>query len=214
VQNSDDTNPIIQKMTKGKRQRTELSLSDGTVILLDNEILISEPLHTGDELTEERRLALIARSSKASIRRLAISLLSRQRYTRKLLRDKLLKSENNRRIVDETLDECENLRLLNDLEYARDWILMRITNHPEGKKNLFFGLLKRGIDKGTADSVVAELVPFEVELEAAVNSLSRHRIAGSSEMKLVSFLVRSGFSREVIKAILKKQKGMDYDSEQ
>jgi SOS response regulatory protein OraA/RecX len=177
---------------------------DGSDFIFDAEILSSVSLHAGDEISSLRFEEITLLSDKIKVRRYALSLLSRQRHTRKKLQDKILRLKANKAVVCEVLDELESLNLIDDSAYARDWLSIRMQNHPEGKNHLYLGLLKKGINKNIAQRLVAELVTFSAELDAANRLLDRNIIKKRNPRDLYTEFKKRGFSNEVIREITKK----------
>jgi regulatory protein len=186
-----------------KNERVEIEFSDRTIVRLEIEALDSKPVAAGDALSAAEIEGLVSLSETIAARKYAVSLVSRGRYTRRKLREKLLRKSTDGKVIERVLDELEELALMDDRSFALDWLSMRLETHPEGKRNLYYGLLKKGIDKQTAGSALGELVTFDVELEAARKCISMPGSGAMTKRELVSFLYKRGFSSNVVREAVK-----------
>jgi regulatory protein len=127
----------------------------------------------------------------------ALSLLSRSPHTRGGLRLKLIKRGFDQESITAALDRMEELGYLDDEAFAEQWVLQRLSRHPEGKPALTAALLRKGIDRHLAHDVIERLVSETVEAEALKRAIDKCR--GRSPEKVVARLLRLGFTHDLIR---------------
>jgi regulatory protein len=199
----------VSEITYLKRNRIEIAFSDNSKVILEQKILDSESISIGDVYSFKKIEQLNILSERISAKKYAYSLISRQRLTKKKMQDKLAKIGIRKMIIAELLNELESFHLIDDFEYAKDWISIRIKNHPEGRGNLYVGLLKKGIDKNTINSVLSELFSIDIELITAKECIDRYAKKSLAGRELYSFLQKRGFSGNVIRKLLKNNSESD-----
>jgi regulatory protein len=177
----------------------EISLSDGTSFLLLKEIVDSQQIEEGCELSSERWNKLSENSSRMESEKKALSLLARAAHSREGLRVKLMKRGFSPAIIDHTLVLMEEMGYLDDKKFAEQWLLSRIRNHPEGVHAFRAGLLKRGVRRDTVDLVLRENVTEEVELDCARRVVERiERTQKLTEIRMKIKMQNRGFSLSAI----------------
>ena len=124
------------------------------------------------------------------------------------MREKLRQKEISEEVVDQVVADLERLKLLDDREFARNWVESRMRNRPAGALKLAQELRKKGIDKAVIDDLLEEFGEALDSIETATALLRRQkwRYAGLEEVKakrrMLGFLARRGYeSGTVYKAI-------------
>ncbi|HHW06524.1 MAG TPA: regulatory protein RecX [Clostridia bacterium] len=133
----------------------------------------------------------------------ALTLLGRKRYAKNQLEQKLRNRGFPEEDVKAVILYCEERNYLNDGEFARFWIEDRIRFKPMGRRRLRSELLQQGIREEIINQVLDELLPEEQELLLAKNAvrakLTKLQSQGVNQYKLFNFLLRRGFSPEIIR---------------
>ena len=97
---------------------------------------------------------------------------------------------------------------LNDQRFAEDWISNRVAFRPRSGKQIRFELLRKGIDRETADEALvnAKLDEDVLALEAGRKLAGRYARLDKKEfmLKLGAALARRGFNFEAAKAASKQ----------
>lgn len=113
------------------------------------------------------------------------------------------------------IDKLKLLKLINDEDFARQWIASKSSFHPEGKTLLKIELRKKGIDKETIERLLSEERSNTTE-EVLAEKIARQRLEKLKNLdlkqkkeKLYGFLGRRGFSSglavKIIDKLLKKE---------
>lgn len=129
----------------------------------------------------------------------ALKLLSKRPQSEAEIKNKLERFLRRRKIEDKELYLAEvvkylkKLKYLNDREFARWFINQRAEFRPRSKKGLYFELRKRGLSEEIIQSILASY-----DEEAACQKLIAKK-SSLSEKDLISYLLRQGFSFELVK---------------
>ncbi len=200
------------KVSELKREGTDGSvlrvrLDDGSLFLLDAGHPIALRLTVGDELDEPDLSDLESGSETYRCRRKALDLLARSEQCRRGLMVKLSKKGFSRGSISEALDRVESAGLLDDRRFAETWVRSRLRSQPEGPSRLLSALASKGVNISVArdavESVLEDLGDDEAEatLERAWEKLSRR--SGITDEKLLTALVRKGFSVTRARALIR-----------
>lgn len=132
--------------------------------------------------------------------------------SRREMRDYLYKKSKTRyfshETVDRALDELERLGLINDQEFARQFITSRNKNRPKSEYILRRELNKYGIAKEIIDNYFSENQPDEEGLAHIALQRRWPRFSATNKkerfQKATAFLSRRGFSYDIIKKTIDK----------
>jgi len=125
--------------------------------------------------------------------------------TEKEAREKLRNKGIDEKTVEEAISWLKGEGLLNDAVFARQWVEGRKERY--GRSRLYRELLRKGVEPEIAREAVAD-IPDEEEWERAIE-LGRRRLASMPQRdphgreKIASFLLRRGFSWEIVERVLR-----------
>jgi regulatory protein len=130
----------------------------------------------------------------------ALGLLAAAEHCAKALERKLLFRGYSEEEVAGTLKRLTDENILNDRRFAELWIEFRQRRKDEGARRLAAGLLRRGVDRHTAEEAVKAAVQTEGYRACLLRAQEKALARGcEEEHALVEFLIRKGFSRGEIK---------------
>ena len=145
----------------------------------------------------------------AEAKTIVYRLLKIRLRSQKEVRDKLKQREFDQSVIDQTLDYFRGAKLLDDREFARQWIKWRAAK-PFGINRIKFELKEKGIATEILDQVLADFKE-EFSEEEIVLTLARRRKEISKEkdpvklnQRLYGYLLRRGFGAQTILKALKK----------
>lgn len=191
------------------RGQVKVTLSDGSSFLCLQEIQEEAGVFAGHEYPSDWLKSLYADSQMRKAERRALTLLSYAPHSRRGLQIKLVQRGFTERPVEHALSRMEELGYLDDAKYAEGWVQSRLKNHPEGRWALLAGLMKKGIDRQTAEQAITKAAADLPEEEAARKALAKlTRNRSLPRIALASRLASKGFSLPVINRVLE-----DYPSE-
>lgn len=168
---------------------------------------------------DERVIKNIEKSKKMTMDR-AVRLLAAKPRSIEELRGRLLeKNWTNEEIVETVLKKLEEYDYLDDEKFAGDFAASKLRQKPVGRRRLRQTLSEKKLDKETIDEAIEkvyEKMPEEQMLEIAV--VKRMRIKGKPETsedtkKFYDFLMRQGFSYDIIKSKMREIANRDFDTD-
>ena len=130
-------------------------------------------------------------------------------YTKNEMEQQLAREGFASEAIETAIAELIHSGYIRDRQYAENWVARRQKSNPRGKTLLKTELLDRGIDRATAEQVVAK-VGTEAETEAA-RQLAEKRAKQYKRLpvhvakrRLHGVLARRGFSAEVVRSVLEQ----------
>jgi regulatory protein len=135
--------------------------------------------------------------------------LARRSYSRGELQDKLLEFAEKEQVAI-ALDRLENLKLLNDAEYAYNFVLCRIERQRWGPSKVRNSLLKRHVNQTDIDVAMERIesegtTEFSLDFYIKQYCSKKGRPSSLKEIrKIISHLHRHGFEEEDIFRVLKE----------
>jgi regulatory protein len=107
--------------------------------------------------------------------------------------------------VVETLERLQRNGLLNDAQFAQDWVENRMAFRPRSRRVMAFELRRKGLVDETIDQALGEQVDEE-SLAYEAGRRQARRLAGLERRefrtKLGAFLGRRGFSYDVVRPVV------------
>ena len=178
-------------------------LSDDSSYEILSDVLQDSGLGRGDRLSVTEAESLRLKSETTGAERKALALLSRAPHTRQGLRRKLLQRGFDTTATDRALARMDELEYLDDISFAKNWLISRLDRHPEGRYALLAGLQNRGIARDVAENLLRNEVTEEVELDLARRA-ARKMGSGTplTPQQVSRKLSNRGFGSAVIRRLL------------
>ena len=127
----------------------------------------------------------------------------------KEIRTQLLKKKIPTEIIDQTIPYLKKLELINDRQFARDWIAMRLQK-PMGRRRIFFELKEKGISEEILEEEITA-VPRQEKEEQIVETLARRRLERYKNLdetkqkrRVFEYLARRGFEVDTVKKVVER----------
>ncbi len=163
-------------------------------------------LNIGQILNDEKIKELLAADQKAEVYLKAAEYISYKPRTVRETRRKLHEAGYDETLIADTLSRLSVNGLLNDKEYADQWVEERQRISPKSKRVLEYELRKKGIPDHLIQSAVEDVDDYQAAYVTAQKRL--YRFEGLSEFefrnKMGSFLAGKGFSYDVISIVTRK----------
>lgn len=201
---------VVTKIETQKKnpRRKSIYLNHKFAFGLDEETLFKHGLRVGDRLTDEKIESILQTERKRKAKEIALNFLSYRSRSEKEISDKLKKKGYSPENIEGVISDLKRVNLLNDYEFACGWIKDRLKNRPRGLALLRQELFKKGIEKEIIEKALDEFYPKEDEVKIASDLIKRRkkRYEGLDKKlarkRMSDFLLRRGFSYEVVKEIL------------
>ena len=138
---------------------------------------------------------------------LAFQFLKIRNRSEKEILAQLSKKKISSQTLDQTIQYLKNLRLINDRQFARDWIAMRLQK-PLGRRRIFFELKQKGISDEILEEEITA-VPRQESEEQIVETLARRRLEryksldeSKRKRRVFEYLARRGFEIDTITKVV------------
>ncbi len=147
---------VITAVEPRRKQMCALFIDGEYVMNLDAQTLIENRFDVGREIDDDELKEIIEKSGERRAKEKALWLISYRNHSEKELFDKL------RRDFDETsaqkaVSRMAELGLINDEEFAKAYARRLVYGKKLSAKAAEYELLRKGIDKPTAEQVIGEL---------------------------------------------------------
>lgn len=130
-------------------------------------------------------------------------------YTKNEMEQRLVREGFSAKAVETAIEELIHSGHIRDRKYAENWIVRRQKSNPRGKTLLKKELVNKGIDRETAEQVVAN-VETEDEMKVALQ-IAQKRMKQYKQLpihvakrRLHGFLARRGFGSEIVRHVLEQ----------
>ena len=150
----------------------------------------------------------------------AVNLLAFKPRSEKELRLRLLEKDwTNAEIVEAVLAKLKEYNYLNDEQFAKEYAASRLRQKPIGKRVLKQKLALKKLDRETVDAALLtafEETPEEEIIERAIEK--RLRLKGKPKTreeskKFYDYLLRQGFSYDLVSSKMREIAARDYDED-
>ncbi len=212
----------VTKIESQKKHRGRKSVfADGEFLIgISDETLMATGIRSGDELGAEKLRVLKEIEQLNSARRTALRYLATRPRTEREIRDKLREKEFSDADIRKVLDELLRSNLVNDAEFARMYLRDALQRRPPGRLLLKQKMLLLGLHKELIEESLNELYPEQEQgdkaRQAAESFMARKARPKNPEewlkmkTQLSGFLVRRGYTWEIVQPVLKETLGIRY----
>ncbi len=130
-------------------------------------------------------------------------------YTKSEIAQRLEREDFSADAIETSIAELIRSGHIRDRKFAENWIVRRQKSNPRGKTLLKQELVDKGIDRETAEQVVAVIASedeMKVALQVAQKRVKQYRRLPThvAKRRLYGFLARRGFGSEVVRQVLEQ----------
>ena len=187
--------------------RRTIIFDDGTFIEISEEVLHSNPVHPGDELTPNKLKELTNSEQKQKLRNSALNLLSFRMRSLSELKRRLLKKGYDIQDIEPLLEEFDAKNILNDSEFALAFSRDKIRSRGIGPSILRVELSNHHLSQNLVEDTINRMyTEFPIDTLLG-NHLKKKKILRNSQLqereknRIVNFLKRKGFSWDDISRV-------------
>lgn len=137
-----------------------------------------------------------------------LKILTRKSYSEFELKQKLSRKTEDSKLVSTALTQLKSWGLINDLEFAKNFVRSSLSTKPKGKYLLSLELSRKGVSKEIIDQALEQLPEDQSSL---INELIKKKAAKMSDLsrerryqRLTGFLLRRGFKLDDIRRQIAK----------
>jgi len=161
-------------------------------------------LAEGNQLSQQKINDLQEKDQFEGAYQRAINFLSYRVRSEKEIRQNLTKHDVPEDIIERVVDRLRGASLVNDWDFASQWVENRVQFKPRGKRALSSELFQKGIGNEIIEDVLAELDEEKLAFACARSNI--RKFAGMEEKafqkKLSGLLTRRGFPYHVTKDVV------------
>lgn len=201
----------VTRMAVQKKNADRVSVYlDGTYAFgLYQDVLVQHGLRKGQHLSVAEQEAMLADDARFRAKAVAIAYLAHRARTREEVRRKLAGLGVPEDTTEATVADLEAKGYLDDAAYARQYAESRARTSGYGPQRIRQELMRRGVERTLIDDVLRdELDEDDVrasareQAEKRWQSLAREPDPHKRRRKLSDFLVRRGFSYDVVREVV------------
>ena len=167
----------------------------------------------------ERIIKDVERARRKTFDR-AVNLLGYKPRSVVELRTRLMEKEwTNSEIVEEVIVKLEGYGYLNDGQFAKDFAASQLRGKPIGKRVLKQKLAMKKLDKETVDAAIENAFEETPEAEIIERAIAKRlRLKGKPETredtkKFYDYLLRNGFSYDLVSNKMRELNSRDFEEE-
>ena len=193
----------VLSVTPLDKRRSKVLVDQGFAFVLYQGELRRYGIEEGGQLTAEVYEKLLEEILKKRARERALYLLKSSDKTESEIRRKLREGYYPEAAIDSTIEFLREYHLVDDQDYGRRYI--RTYGDKRSRKRLRFDLMQKGLDKAQISQLLEEeAVPETEQIEEFLRrkGYDPKTISQKDKGKLVSALVRKGFSYDVIAQVM------------
>lgn len=161
----------------------------------------------GGSLLEEEFLKMKKEVVTKRAKKRVLHLLEKMARSEEQIRIKLRQGYYTEDVIDEAIEYAKKFGYINDHNYARSYGQMKMNQ--KSKKEIYFGLLGKGIHKEIVTEVLDELYQMEDESELIIKLIRKklnklENLDRKDIQKINGYLMRKGFAYDQIKDVMEK----------
>lgn len=201
---------VITAIIPQKRhpEKVNIFLDGKYAFSMNLELLVKHGLKTDQYLTQDEISHLIRQEDLLIWYNRILNLLSRRPRSKKEILIFLKNKQVGQTTIETVLAKLEQKNLINDEEFARWFVKQRQEFRPKGKLALKMELINKGISKEIIETVLNSMIDTTSELALVNKLIDKKRQVWQKlnraqvQKKITGFLLRRGFSWEVIKQVM------------
>lgn len=202
---------VITSIEK-QRGRYRVTVNEVESIMVPASLMRERPLQTGQPLDlEEYDQWLMVRQYRHALDR-AVAYLAARARSRREVEQKLLQAGYRPCTVDMVLYKLERENILDDADFARQWVESRST-HKLGRSRIAMELRRKGIDADEAEEALSA-IDDDDQLQGAI-AIAQKAAARikpdedprKSANRIAGMLARRGYSWDIAKAAIERALG-------
>ena len=153
-------------------------------------------LEEGNQLSQQKISALQNADQIEAAYQRALNFLSYRSRSEHEIRQNLQKHQFPEEIIPEVLSRLREHKLVNDRDFAVQWVENRVKFHPRGKRALSIELYKKGISNQIIEEILHDINEEELALKLARGKMVKMKKLARPEFqkKMYGYLSRRGFN--------------------
>jgi regulatory protein len=192
------------KVQKRNHQRVNVYLDGEFAFGLAR--IVAAWLSVGQMISDEKIALLKADDGREVAYQQALKLLSYRSRSQAEIEQNLRRRGTPEDVIDGVTQRLSQAGLLNDQNFAQNWIDNRSEFRPRSRRALSYELKQRGVDPETIEKTLSDLDDEELAYQAAIKKARRYQDLEWQvfRQKMSAFLGRRGFNYAVIGPVVSR----------
>jgi regulatory protein len=192
------------KIQKRNHRRVNVYLDDEFAFGLSR--ITAAWLEIGQVLSDNKIQELLAADEIEVATQKVLNFLSYRPRSENEVREYLRKHDFSDEAIPEVIVRLRRNGLINDGDFARQWVENRSEFRPRGRRALRVELHRKGISTDIIDQVLQDIDEDELAYQAAVRQSRKYQKLDweAYRVKMIAFLGRRGFNYGVSKPVVEK----------
>jgi regulatory protein len=205
---------------KKNKNRFNIYLDGEFAFGADEDTVVNFRLLKGKQISEEDLEKILVETEIGKLMERMYGLFGRRQRTEREVRDYMRNLSFKRKlkdleeisevIIDKVIERLKTKSLLNDSQFAEEWLVARQLSKKKGAIAIRSELMQKGVAKEVIDTLMSENITEEGESKLALEALEKKsrsfRLLDKKEFnqKALQFLMRKGFTYEIAKDVVEE----------
>lgn len=188
-------------LQKKNRQRVNVFLDGEFAFGLDR--VVAGWLQVGQEISDEKIAELKTTDAREVAYQYALVLFKYRPRTETEVRSKLSKKSISPEDLEQVIERLKQQHLLDDRQFAIDWVENRTEFRPRSRRALEFELRQHGVEGDIIQDAVAEVDDEQLAYLLATRKMRKYQELDWNEirLKIARYLNQRGFSFDTIRDV-------------
>ncbi len=203
----------ITKISKQEKAHNRYNLYiDGNFFCgLYDDTILKFGIAAGDEISESKINDIRQFDEYLFGKKISMDYLSYRIRTVSEIKRKLKLKNISEGSIEKVVSHLKEMKLINDEEFARQFISEKIKNKPQGRRLLHQKLYEKGVPKEISDKILDKMLTPQTEKHLALKIYNKlkPKLTGlkPDEVRKKTFesLVRKGFDYDIINEIIREK---------
>ena len=193
----------ITALTLQKRNRRRVNIFLDGEFAFGLERIVAGWLNVGQEISDEKVSELLAEDAREVAFQRALRLIYYRPRTEIEIRDRLIRQSSSPEIIDSVIDRLKQSQLLNDRQFAENWIENRSDLRPRSRHALAYELRKHGVEQNIIEESLASVDEKQSAYKVAARQVRKYQNLEWNEFrnKLYRHLAQRGFGYDIIRDV-------------
>jgi len=198
---------IVTSLEAQKRNKNRVNVHLDGVYAFSLSRIVATWLTIGREMSDAEIGTLQKDDSFEEAAQVALRFIAYKPRTTAEVRKRLVESKFPEPAIEHTISRFTQTGLINDGQFARDWVDARQVFHPRSARQMAFELQRKGVDRDVIESTLAEVSDDDqMAYQLASQKINRYNSLDFPEFrsKLSGILARRGFSYETVTRVVNR----------
>lgn len=212
--------PTVSAIEPGKRRgRFNIYVDGQFTVAVGEKVMADLAIRIGQSFSQSRLTELVEAEEVRRAIESAVRLIGIRPRSIIEIDRRLQQKSYERTVIDRALEVLRRYAVLDDEQFADQWVESRTRSRPKGARLVQAELLQKGVARETIDQATRALAEDELETARRALAMKVRKTAPSEDpdelqaeyRRLMSFLQRRGFGWDAVKTVLAERFRSDRD---